>query len=396
MAALPSGPVVALVVAGGRGIRAGGGVPKQYRRIAGHSILARSLRPFLDHPSVDKVAAVIHPDDRTLYDRAVGDSAKLLPPIEGGAERQESVRLGLEALAASDSPKLVLIHDAVRPFVTSGLIGRVLAGLAENPAILPALPVSDTLKRAGSDLTVETTLPRNDIYAAQTPQGFHFAAILEAHRQAAASGAAVTDDAAIAEQAGIPVRIVEGDVANRKLTSMEDISIADQQLAAAMETRVASGYDVHAIGPGDHIMLGGVRIPHDRSLVGHSDADVVLHALTDAILGTIADGDIGSHFPPSDASLKDASSDRFLAEAVALLEARGGTITHLDATIIAEAPKIGTHRDAMRTRIAEICKIPVGSVSVKATTNEGLGFLGRGEGIAALATATVRLPSVAR
>ena len=389
--AFPSfGSVAVLIVAGGRGIRAGGGLPKQYRSIGGQSILARSMRPFLDHPAVNKVAVVIHPDDRALYNDAVETHPKLTPVIAGGPERQESVRLGLEALAAAEGPDLVLIHDAVRPFVSSGLIDRVIGGLAEDQAILPALPVADTLKRADVAGHVVETVARDGIYGAQTPQGFHFAAILAAHRSAA--GDAHTDDAGIAEAAGITVRLVEGEAANRKITSQEDIAIADRLLAAALETKVATGYDVHATGPGDHVTLGGVRIPHDRSLVGHSDADVVLHAITDAILGTIADGDIGSHFPPTDASLKGASSDRFLAKAVALLRERGGMLTHVDATIIAEAPKIGPHRDAMRARIAEICGVLIGSVAVKATTNERLGSIGRGEGIAALATVTARLP----
>ncbi len=390
MAPAPSNIVAALVVAGGRGVRAGGGIPKQYRLIGGHSVLARSLRPFLDHPAINKVAVVINPDDRPIYDATIGAEAKLAPPIDGGPERQQSVRLGLEALAA-DTPDFVLIHDAARPFVTAALIDRVIAGLAGDPAILPAMPVSDTLKRANADHIVQATVTRDGLYAAQTPQGFRFPAILEAHRSAA-NDAAFTDDAAIAEQAGILVRLVAGEAANRKITSLEDILIADRLFASAAETRVGSGYDIHITGPGDHVMLGGVRIPHDRALVGHSDADVVLHALTDALLGTLADGDIGSHFPPSDAELKGASSDRFLAAAVKALEEQGGTITHLDATIIAEAPKIGPHRDAMRARIAEICRIPVGAVSIKATTNEGIGSIGRGEGIATLATATVRLP----
>ncbi len=375
MAIQSPGSVAALIVAGGRGIRAGGGMPKQYRPIGGHSILARSLRPFLDHPAVSKVAVVIHPDDRALYDGAAGAHPKLTAPVEGGAERQESVRLGLEALAVAGAPDVVLIHDAVRPFASAGLIDRVIQGLAENEAILPALPVADTLKRADGAGHVVETVSRSGIYAAQTPQGFHFASILTAHRSAQHD--AHTDDAGIAEAAGITVRLVEGEAANQKITSQEDIAIAERLLAAGQETKVATGYDVHATGPGDHVVLGGVRIPHDRSLVGHSDADVVLHAITDAILGTIGDGDIGSHFPPSDASLKGVSSDRFLAKAVALLKERGGTLSHVDATIIAEAPKIGPHRDAMRAKIAEICGVPLGSVAVKATTNERLGFVGR-------------------
>ena len=393
MAALSPGPITALVVAGGRGVRAGSGTPKQYRRLGGATILARSARPFLDHPSVGQVTVVIHPDDRERYAETIEPHPKLNPPVEGGRERQESVRLGLEALSERP-PEWVLIHDGARPFVTLAIIDRVIAALAENPAVMTAVPTADTLKRAGPDRNVEATLSRDGLYAAQTPQGFKFAAILEAHRQAASDTAAFTDDAAIAEHAGLPVRIVEGDAGNTKITNLEDLKMAERFLAAGSETRVGTGYDVHALGPGTNIMLGGIRIPHDQALIGHSDADVVLHALTDAILGAIGEGDIGTHFPPSDSSLAGANSGRFLAAAVSRLQTRDGAVVHLDVTIIAEAPKIGPHREAMRHRIAEISGIDVDRVAVKATTNERLGFIGRGEGIAALATATIRLPSV--
>jgi len=386
MAASPSGPIAALVVAAGRGSRAGGEIPKQYRVLGGASILARSLRPFLDHPAVGSVTAVIHPDDRPLYDAAVERHPKLGPPVDGGPDRQASVRLGLEALAGA-APAGVLIHDAARPFVSRPVIDRVIAALAGNKAVLPALPVADTLKRADGNGSVTETISRDGVFAAQTPQGFDFEAILGAHREAAGGH---TDDSAIAESAGLVVKIVAGDPANVKMTTNEDMANAEQRLAA--DIRIGNGYDVHAFGAGDHVMLGGVRIAHDRALVGHSDADVVLHALTDAILGAIAAEDIGAHFPPSDPALSGAASVRFLAFAAGQVKARGGIIGNLDVTVIAERPKLGPHRDAMRERIAEICGIRADRVSVKATTNERLGFIGREEGIAALATATVRLP----
>ncbi|MCW5696563.1 MAG: bifunctional 2-C-methyl-D-erythritol 4-phosphate cytidylyltransferase/2-C-methyl-D-erythritol 2,4-cyclodiphosphate synthase [Bauldia sp.] len=381
--------VAALIVAAGRGMRAGGEVPKQYRPLAGQSILSRSLRPFLDHPQVAQVAVVIHPDDRALYDAATTAHARLTEPVAGGDTRQESVRLGLAGLAAG-KPDLVLIHDAARPFVTAAVIDRVIAALDDVPGALPAIPVADTLKRGAADGAVTETVPRDGLFGAQTPQGFHFEPIRQAHE--AARGQALTDDAAVAEAAGLAVRLVAGDAANIKLTTAEDIAAAEERMESAGETRVGTGYDVHALGPGTAVTLGGVAIPHDGALVGHSDADVALHALTDALLGAIADGDIGVHFPPSDPEWRGAASSRFLAFAVERVLTRGGAIVHLDLAIVAEAPKIGPHRDAMRARIAEICGIDTGRVAVKATTSERLGFLGRGEGIAAIATATIRLP----
>lgn len=388
----PSGKTfAALVVAGGRGLRVGGDVPKQYRRLAGRSIVQRSLQPFLDHPAIACVQVVIGASDRDLYDHAVAPHQRLLPVAEGGETRQESVRRGLDALRERQ-PDFVLIHDAARPFVTATIIENVTAALAEVPAALAAIPLADTLKKAAPDATVDSTLSRDGLFLAQTPQGFRFGEIVDAHRRAAQQDETFTDDAAIAEFAGLPVRLVPGDPLNSKITTEEDFVMAERLLASASETRVATGYDVHALGPGSAVMLGGVSIPAQAALIGHSDADVVLHALTDAILGTIGDGDIGVHFPPSDPAWKGASSDRFLADAVRRLRERDGEITHLDVAVIAEEPKLGPHRDAMRTRIAEICEINVGRVSVKATTNERLGFVGRGEGIAAIATATVKLP----
>jgi len=386
----------ALIVAAGQGVRAGGEVPKQYRRIGGDTVLGRSLRLFLDHAAIDRVLVVIGPDDAAHYASVAPQHAKLLPSVVGGVTRQDSVRLGLEHLAGT-APAQVLIHDAVRPFATGSLIDRVIAGLDSSDAVLPARPVADTLKAVDVDGVVTATVPRDGLQAAETPQGFRFDRILAAHRKAAAAGAAFTDDAAIAAFAGIPVRVVAGEAGNRKLTTAAEIEAADRELHAEAalalgDVRVATGYDVHAFGPGVEVMLCGVAIPHSRGVIGHSDGDVGLHALTDALLGTIAEGDIGSHFPPSDPQWKGASSDRFARFAAERVRARGGAIAHLDIALIAEAPRIAAHRDAMRARIAEICAVDVGRVAVKATTNEALGFIGRGEGIAAIATATVRLP----
>ncbi len=385
--------VVALIVAAGRGVRAGGGIPKQYRAVAGKAIIRHTAERFAAHPRIDAVAVVIHPDDRALYDEALAGLEGLAAPVAGGASRQESVLAGLEALAAL-SPDRVLIHDAVRPFASHGLIDRVIDALDEAEAALAASPVTDTLKRGAEDIVADT-VPREGLFAAETPQGFRFAAILDAHRRAAEAGIPVTDDASIAEWAGIAVRLVPGERGNAKLTTPEDIAMAEERLNPALprETRVGTGYDVHPFTDGDAVWLGGIRIPYGKRLAGHSDADVALHALTDAVLGAIAEGDIGTHFPPSDPQWRGASSDRFLAHAVALLRARGGRILNLDLAIVAEGPKVGPHRDAMRARIAEIAGIGIGRVAVKATTNEKLGFVGRGEGIAAIGTASVSLPA---
>lgn len=380
---------IALIVAAGRGERAGGGSPKQYRSLAGVPVLRHALQAFLAHPRVDAVRVVIAADQRDAYATATA-GLDLLAPVAGGSERQESVRLGLESLEP-DAPDAVLVHDAARPFVPAAMIDRVLDALAAAPAALPVLPVVDTLKR-GTGGFVEATVARDGLWRAQTPQGFRFPEILAAHR-AAAGGPAATDDAALAERAGLAVALVDGAEDAVKITTADDLARAEARLAAALETRVGTGFDVHRIGPGDAMMLGGVAIPHDGALVGHSDADVALHALTDAILGALADGDIGAHFPPGDPQWRGAASDRFLADAVAQVRARGGRIRHLDLTIICERPKIGPHRDAIRARIAAICGLAVGRVSVKATTTERLGFTGRQEGVAAQAAATLALPA---
>jgi 2-C-methyl-D-erythritol 4-phosphate cytidylyltransferase/2-C-methyl-D-erythritol 2,4-cyclodiphosphate synthase len=387
----------ALIVAAGRGSRAGSGeTPKQYQSIGGRAVLAHVLDAFVTHPAIDRVQVVIGSGDAVQYDSIAPHTERLLPPIVGGSTRQESVFAGLKALAPH-APSRVLIHDAARPFAGAGLIAAVADALIGYEAVIPTSPVSATLKAVDGAGRVVATIPRDRLHTAETPQGFRFETILNAHRKAAAEGRDFTDDAAIAEWAGIPVRTVPGDPANVKLTTAADITAADRRLAGETalrlgDVRVGNGYDVHAFGPGNEVMLGGVAIPHSRGLVGHSDADVALHALTDAVLGALAEGDIGAHFPPTDPQWRGASSDRFLADAVGRVAARGGVIAHLDLTIIAEAPKIGPHRDALRQRIAAICGIGVDRVAVKATTNEGLGFIGRGEGIAAYATATIRLP----
>jgi len=392
---LPDHPTAALIVAAGRGIRAGGDLPKQYQALAGRAVLYHSARAFADHPAIDAVRVVIHPNDRALYDQAVAGLA-LLPPVDGGAERQDSVRLGLESLAEL-RPARVLIHDAARPLVAPGIIHRTLQALDRAAGAIAAVPVADTLKR-GADGKVARTVSRDGLWRAQTPQGFAFEPILAAHR--ALAGEKLTDDAAVAERGGLAVELVMGAEDNFKITSAEDLDRAERLMRAARgdggELRMATGFDVHRFGPGDRVMLGGIAIPHDHGLVGHSDADVALHALTDALLGTIGAGDIGQHFPPSDPQWRGADSARFLQHAARLVAKRGGRIVHVDLTIICERPKIGPHGRAMAQRIAALLG-PVmidersDRVSVKATTTEGLGFTGRREGIAAQAAATIRL-----
>jgi 2-C-methyl-D-erythritol 4-phosphate cytidylyltransferase/2-C-methyl-D-erythritol 2,4-cyclodiphosphate synthase len=381
---------VALVVAAGRGVRLGGAVPKTYIAIDGRSILRRSLEAFCDHPGVDAVRAVIHADDVALYHEATAGLA-LLAPVTGGATRQESVRNGLESLAER-APAKVLIHDGARPFVDGATIDRVIAALDRHAGAVAAIPVTDTVKRTDGDLVVDT-LDRSTLWRAQTPQGFRFAEILQAHRAAARPD--YTDDAAVAEAAGLAVAVVPGSEANVKVTTPEDLARHRQEAAsdAVMEYRTGQGFDVHRFAPGDGVMLCGIKIPHEFGLSGHSDADVGLHALTDAILGAIGAGDIGSHFPPTDPQWRGAESALFLRHAVDLVGRRGGAVTQLDLTLICERPKIGPHRDAMVAKVAEIVGIEPGRVSVKATTTEGLGFTGRREGIAGIASATVRLPA---
>ena len=397
----------ALIVAAGRGHRVGGPLPKQYRQLAGRAVLGHSLQRFASHPRIDRVRVVINPTDRTLYDEAARESgsaadAALLAPVSGGETRQDSVRNGLESLADAP-PDLVLIHDGARPLVSAAVIDGALDALDGHDGALPALAVSDSLKRAAlGSAVIAGTVPREGLWCAQTPQGFRYPAILDAHR--AAAGSALTDDAAVAEQAGLSVVLTPGDEDNLKITTEQDFARAERILAAqsgrdvaaaaeaAFETRVGMGFDVHRFGPGDHLMLGGVAVPHAQGVVSHSDGDVVLHAIVDALLGAMAAGDIGTHFPPTDEAWRDAESALFVAHALKLLAERGGHLNHVDVTVICQRPKIGPYRQAMLARLSDVLDLDLARISLKATTTERLGFTGRGEGIAAQAVATVRLP----
>ncbi len=376
------GKIASLIVAGGRGMRAGGGMPKQYRPLLGRPVLAWTVGAFR---GTDVVQLVIGAEDGEAF--AAATTGLALPaPVTGGADRQESVRLGLEALVA-EAPDFVLIHDAARPLVSPALIGRVVAALEGGAdAVVPVLPVTDALKRADGEAL--TNVSREGLYRAQTPQGFRFNAILAAHR--AQMGEAAVDDIAIAEKAGLKIITVAGDEANMKITAAEDFAHAERLLGG--QTRTGLGFDAHRFGEGDHVWLCGLKIAHSAGLVGHSDADAGLHALTDAILGALGNGDIGLHFPPTDERWRGASSDKFLKHASDLVAQAGGSIVHCDVTLICEAPKITPHREAMRARVAEILGLELSRISVKATTTEGMGFTGRREGIAAQAVATIRLP----
>jgi 2-C-methyl-D-erythritol 4-phosphate cytidylyltransferase/2-C-methyl-D-erythritol 2,4-cyclodiphosphate synthase len=388
--------IAAVIVAAGRGTRAGANMPKQFRPIGGAPMIRQSLLMFVEHPNVGPVQPVIHPDDVATFQSSVA-GIDTMRPVFGGATRQASVRAGLEALSAT-RPDIVLIHDAARPFASGSLISRAIDAAKKTGAAIPALPVTDTVKTVDAQGRVGATVDRNTLRLIQTPQAFAFDALLDAHRRAAKQGREdFTDDAALAEWAGMTVNVFAGEPGNIKITEAGDFARAEAmqvstQFAQLGDIRTGTGIDVHAFAPGDHVTLGGVRIAHGQALTGHSDADVVLHALTDAILGSLADGDIGVHFPPSDPQWKGASSDRFLTFALERLKARGGRIAHIDINIVCEAPKIGPHRDGMRANIARLSGIAVNRVAVKATTSEKLGFTGRGEGIVAYATATVRLP----
>jgi 2-C-methyl-D-erythritol 4-phosphate cytidylyltransferase / 2-C-methyl-D-erythritol 2,4-cyclodiphosphate synthase len=382
----------AILVAAGRGLRAGSGAPKQYRSIGGQTVIFRAMEPFCRHPQIFAVQPVLNPDDTAIFHDAV-TGLRHEPPATGGATRQASVHAGLEVLV-SQKPDVVLIHDAARPFVSAALISRAIEAVSLTGAAIPAIPVTDTIKLIGSSGDVEATPERARLRIAQTPQAFRFDVILDAHRRAARDGRTdFTDDAALAEWAGLTVATFEGDPANMKLTTPEDFVREEARMGALLgDVRTGSGYDVHAFGDGDHLMICGVRVPHAKGFLAHSDGDVGLHALVDAILGALADGDIGSHFPPSDPRWKGAASELFLKYAVDRVTARGGRIAHLDVTLICERPKVRPHRDAMRARIAEITGLALSRVAVKATTSERLGFTGREEGIAAMASATIRLP----
>ena len=388
-----------IVVAAGRGERAGASVegPKQYRRIGGKPVITHTLERFLAWPKTARIVAVIHPDDAELFQAARNglSGGEEVVVCFGGATRQQSVLAGLRALSGTDVTH-VMIHDAVRPFVDEDLLERIATGIAAGETcLMPAMPVTDTLKRGDAAGLVVETVPRAGLFAAQTPQTFAYDAIAAAHEAAAKSGRDdFTDDASIAEWAGLPVRLVEGSPDNVKLTLQKDIAMADDKLTrtALPDVRTGNGYDVHQLVPGDGVTLCGIFLPHDQALKGHSDADVAFHALTDALLATCGAGDIGDHFPPSDPQWKGAPSRIFLEHAAGIVRKAGGTIMNADISLIAEAPRIGPHRQAMREKLSEILAISLDRCSVKATTNETIGFVGRREGIAAIATATVRLP----
>ena len=378
---------VALIVAAGQGVRAGAGLPKQYRPLAGQPVLRWAVEAFRRNPAVNGIQVVIAEADRDLCREAL--TGLELPTVLGGATRQESVRRGLEALSGA-APNRVLIHDAARPFASDTLINRVIDALHKAEAAAPMIAVADTLRR--KTVAGYESVPRDGLLRAQTPQGFHFAKILAAHRGFADEMA--TDDFALAERAGLSSVTVEGEEMNLKLTTPADFALAERIAAGASgDVRTGTGFDVHRFAPGDHVWLCGIKVPHTHGLEGHSDADAGLHALTDAILGAIAEGDIGVHFPPSDERWRGAPSNLFLDHAAELVRAKNGVISHVDVTLICERPKVAPWRDAMRARIAEILGIEIARVSVKATTTEGLGFTGRREGIAAQATATIRLPA---
>ncbi len=384
-----------IVVAAGRGTRLGGQIPKQYLTCAGRPLLSHTLEALTAAHGFCAATVVIHPDDRELYAAALArvdpDAATIFgPPAFGGATRQHSVRNGLEAQADS-RPDIVLIHDGARPFPSRELTARAIEAAARHGAAVPGTPLTDTVKHIDREGRVAGTPARERLRGVQTPQAFRFDLILAAHR--AASAADLTDDAAVAEAAGHSVFVFDGDADNMKVTTMRDLREAEARLTpGANEVRVGQGFDVHAFAPGDGVWLGGILIPHDKRLEGHSDADVALHAIADAIYGALAEGDIGAHFPPSEPRWRGAESSIFLAHAANRVRERGGALSHIDVTLICEEPKVGPHRDVMRARIAGIAGISIGRVGVKATTSERLGFTGRREGIACLATATVRLP----
>ncbi|TYB81648.1 bifunctional 2-C-methyl-D-erythritol 4-phosphate cytidylyltransferase/2-C-methyl-D-erythritol 2,4-cyclodiphosphate synthase [Maritimibacter fusiformis] len=372
--------IAAIIVAAGRGTRAGGDLPKQWRRLKGARVADWTVAALSSHPAIGRVVLVLHPDD---LGQAAGFPEVII--ATGGATRDASVRAGLEALA-DDPPDLVLIHDVARPLVSAALIDRVIAGLAHSAGAAPALAVTDALWTGAGD-RVTGTRDRAGLFRAQTPQGFRFAAIFAAHR--GHKGGPAADDVAIARAAGLDVAIVEGEERNLKITGPEDFARAEALMGKTMDIRTGQGFDVHAFEPGDRVILCGVPVPHDRALKGHSDADVGMHALTDAIYGALAEGDIGQHFPPSDPRWKGAASDIFLRHAAELARSRGYAIANVDVTLICEQPKIGPHAGAMRAELARITGIDPDRISVKATTSERLGFTGRQEGIAALALATL-------
>jgi 2-C-methyl-D-erythritol 4-phosphate cytidylyltransferase/2-C-methyl-D-erythritol 2,4-cyclodiphosphate synthase len=388
--------VIALLVAAGRSERMRSDLPKPYIALGEHTILRHTVKTFLSHPDINGVRVVIRREHHPYYKKAI-EGLTLFPCVSGGENRQESVRLGLESLIHR-KPKWVLVHDVARPLVSLELISRVIEGLKKAPAVIPALPVTDTVKRFSAG-TAET-LSRDNLYAVQTPQGFDFSTLLEAHH--ALAHKSFTDDAAVMEHQGGAIALVDGEAANIKITTEKDLESMTSRLSLDTETRTGLGYDVHRLKPHDseapvsqqQIKLCGIRIPFGYRLEGHSDADVGLHAIVDALLGAMGAGDIGMHFPPDDRKWQGAESERFLLHAYELLKSRGGDIVHLDVTLICERPRISDYREQMVERIAQVLKLSADRVSVKATTTEKLGFTGRGEGIAAQAVATVRLPRV--
>jgi 2-C-methyl-D-erythritol 4-phosphate cytidylyltransferase / 2-C-methyl-D-erythritol 2,4-cyclodiphosphate synthase len=380
--------VAALIVAAGKGVRAGGLVPKQFSPLGGKPVILYSVDAFLCHRSIDFIIVVTAIDQMEMCENALS-GRPVDAVVVGGAERQDSVRLGLEAIAAAGGCDSVLIHDAARPFLSAKIIDRLLTALDASQGAVPTLPLVDTIA-TGSAL-LGPVVPREGLFRIQTPQAAHFDAIFAAHRDW--TGPVATDDAQMLRRAGIEVAMVEGDTALEKITSPSDFSRAEAMIAINMISRTGMGYDVHRLEAGQELWLCGINIPHERGLSGHSDADVALHALTDALLGAIAAGDIGDHFPPSDPQWRGAASSQFLEYARDLIADSGGIIDHIDLTLICEAPRIGPHRAAMQQRVSELLRVPITSVSIKATTTERLGFTGRGEGIAAQAVATVRTPS---
>ena len=387
---------IVLIVAAGRGSRAGGKHPKQYAKLGGQYVLTRTITAFINHTRIDQILVTIHPDDVELYEAATrGLRAQLLPPVHGGSTRQESVYRGLKALVDRSVDK-VLIHDAARPFVEEGLIDRVLAELDSHAAVLPVLPLTDTIKQVENNRVVKT-VARAALFGAQTPQGFRYPLILELHKKAQGETAVeFTDDASIAEWAGVAVETINGSLANQKLTTPRDLDMAELVLAKEraenLEHRTGFGFDVHRFEPGDGVVLCGVKVPFNQQLKGHSDADVAMHALTDALYGALGEGDIGSHFPPAEAQWRGAASAIFLQHAVGLVRKRGAKIINIDVTIICEFPKIGPHRETMRAELSRLMELELSRISLKATTTEQLGFTGRGEGIAAQAIATIAQP----
>ncbi len=379
---MQTGPTVALIVAAGQGSRSGSSTPKQFLPIGGRAMVAHAHAALATHPAIDEVVVVIGEGQQAMLHEAIGEVRHVI----GGATRRESVAAGLAAIGDAAQ---VLIHDAARPFVPARVIDRLLAALDHLPGAIPVLPVADTLAQAGEVLG--DVVPRAGLVRVQTPQAFTLAAVRDAHA-AWDAGVEATDDAQMLRAIGLDVATVEGDIMLDKITYPADFAAAEARIAPMLVSRSATGYDVHRLEAGEELWLGGIRIPHDKGLSGHSDADVALHALTDALLGTIAAGDIGTHFPPSDPQWRGAASDQFLAHAASLIAARGGRIDFVDLTLICEEPKIGPHRDAMVARIAAILNLTTDRVSLKATTTERLGFTGRGEGIATQAIATVSLP----